>query len=82
MANAEYTIPIIKGVRVGFFYDIGNVWSERYAVELDDLASSTGLGLRLDVPGFPIRIDRAWALEMDDDFTDDDKWVIWIGYDY
>jgi outer membrane protein insertion porin family len=82
MANAEYTIPIIKGVRVGCFYDTGNVWSERFKVDLDDLASSTGLGLRLDVPGFPIRIDRAWVLEMDDDFTDDDQWVIWIGYDY
>lgn len=82
MANAEYTIPIIKGIRLGFFYDTGNVWSERYKVDFNDLASSTGLGLRLDVPGFPIRIDRAWALEMDDDFTDDDNWVIWIGYDY
>jgi len=82
MANIEYTIPIIKGIRVGFFYDTGNVWSERFKVDLDDLASSTGLGLRLDVPGFPIHIDRAWALKMDDDFTDDDNWVIWIGYDY
>jgi len=82
MANAEYTIPIIKGFRVGMFYDTGNVWSERFNVDLEDLASSAGMGIRLDVPGFPIRIDRAWALEMDDDFTDDDEWVIWIGYDY
>jgi len=82
MANAEYTIPIITGIRLGFFYDTGNVWSERYKVDLGDLASSAGLGLRLDVPGFPIRIDRAWAVEFGDDFTDDDNWVIWIGYDY
>lgn len=82
MANAEYTIPITKGIRIGFFYDTGNVWSEKYKVDLADLASSTGLGLRLDVPGFPIRIDRAWALQTDDDFTNEDEWVIWIGYDY
>lgn len=82
MANAEYTVPVVKAIRIGFFYDTGNVWSEQYKVNLGDLASSAGLGLRLDVPGFPIRIDRAWALKMDDNFTDEDKWVIWIGYDY
>ncbi len=82
MANVEYTIPIVRGIRVGFFYDTGNVWSERYTLDLNDLASSVGMGLRLDVPGFPIRIDRAWALKSDDDFTDEDKWVIWIGYDH
>jgi len=82
MANAEYTIPIVKAIRIGFFYDTGNVWYDSYEVDFGDLASSAGLGLRLDVPGFPIRIDRAWALEKDDRFTDEDDWVIWIGYDY
>jgi outer membrane protein insertion porin family len=82
MANVEYTIPIVQGIRFGFFYDTGNVWADRFKLDLNDLASSTGMGLRLDVPGFPIRIDRAWALEKDDDFTDEDNWVIWIGYDY
>ncbi|HAS83056.1 MAG TPA: outer membrane protein assembly factor BamA [Verrucomicrobia bacterium] len=82
MANAEYTIPIIKMLRFGLFYDTGNVWSEQYTVDFNDLASSTGMGLRLDIPGFPIRIDRAWVLEKDDEFTGEDNWVIWIGYDY
>ena len=82
MANAEYTVPVVKVIRIGFFYDTGNVWSEQYKVDFKDLASSVGMGLRLDVPGFPIRIDRAWAQKADDDFTDEDKWVIWIGYDY
>ncbi len=82
MANAEYTIPLVQGIRLGFFYDTGNVWSDAYKVELKDLASSAGMGLRLDVPGFPIRIDRAWMLTSTDDFTEEDNWVIWIGYDY
>jgi outer membrane protein insertion porin family len=82
MANAEYTVPVVKVIRIGFFYDTGNVWSEQYKVDFKDLASSVGMGMRLDVPGFPIRIDRAWAQKMDDSFTDEDKWVIWIGYDY
>ena len=82
MANVEYTIPIVQGIRFGMFYDTGNVWADPYEVDLDDLASSYGMGIRLDMPGFPIRIDRAWAIEKDDEFTQEDSWVIWIGYDY
>jgi outer membrane protein insertion porin family len=82
MANLEYTIPIVQGIRFGIFYDTGNVWSDAYDLYFNDLASSYGMGIRLDMPGFPIRIDRAWAIDKDDDFTNEDNWVIWIGYDY
>ncbi len=82
MANLEYTIPIVSGIRYGIFYDTGNVWADPYDVDFNDLASSWGMGIRLDMPGFPIRIDRAWAIETDDEFTNEDRWVIWIGYDY
>jgi outer membrane protein insertion porin family len=79
--NLEYTIPIVHGVRLAGFYDTGNVWADAYKIDTGDLASSTGVGIRFDMPGFPIRIDRAWAISYDDDYTEDDKWVIWIGYD-
>ena len=82
MATVEYTIPLVSGLRLAVFYDTGNVWREPYEIDLNDLASSAGVGVRLDLPGFPIRIDRAWIIERDDDLTDDDPWVIWIGYDY
>lgn len=81
-ANLEYTIPIVDALRFGIFYDIGNVWSDRFSVDFDDLASSAGIGLRIDMPGFPIRVDRAWPVDPDDDFTDEDAWSIYIGYDY
>ena len=64
------------------FYDTGNVWRDAYELDTSDLASSAGVGLRLDMPGFPIRIDRGWIIEPDDELTDDDPWVVWIGYDY
>jgi outer membrane protein insertion porin family len=82
MANLEYTIPIVSSIRFGAFYDTGNVWADPYDIDLRDLASSAGCGIRLDMPGFPIRVDRAWAIETDDQFTEEDHWVIWIGYDY
>jgi outer membrane protein assembly factor BamA len=82
MASAEYTIPVIEGIRFALFYDIGNVWREAYDFDFGRMASGTGLGLRFDLPGFPIRIDRAWALEKDHELSDEDDWVVWIGFDY
>ncbi len=82
MANLEYTIPIVSSIRFAAFYDMGNVWTDSYDIDFKDLASSTGIGIRLDMPGFPIRIDRAWVVETDDNYTEEDHWVIWIGYDY
>jgi outer membrane protein insertion porin family len=81
-ANFEYSVRIVKGVRIAAFYDIGNVWTDPMEVDAGDLASSHGVGLRFDLPGFPIRLDRAWVLEADDEYTRDDAWVFWIGYDF
>ena len=82
VANLEYTIPVVNNVRLATFYDVGNVWPDRFEWDFSDLASSAGVGLRLDLPGFPIRIDRAWPIERDDQFTSEDSWSIWIGYDF
>jgi len=82
MASLEYTIPVVNGIRFAAYYDTGNVWADPYDLDLSDLASSAGIGIRFDVPGFPIRIDYAWVLEPDDELTEEDPWVIWIGYDY
>lgn len=82
VANIEYTIPVVNGIRFAGFYDIGNVWRDPYELHLDDLAESAGLGLRFDLPGFPIRIDRAWIIESPDPYARPDRWVFWIGYDF
>ena len=73
---------MVTPVRFAVFYDTGNVWAESYYVDLNDLASSFGAGFRFDVPGFPIRIDFAEAIEKDDELTDTESWVLWIGYDF
>ncbi|MDE0838834.1 MAG: outer membrane protein assembly factor BamA [Kiritimatiellae bacterium] len=80
VASAEYTIPIIDSIRFAGFFDVGNVWRDAYDFDFGETASSMGIGLRFDLPGFPIRIDRAWSVETDDDLTDVDKWVLWIGF--
>jgi len=80
-ASVEYTIPILKVLRFGVFYDIGNVWADAYDFDLSEYASSVGAGLRLDIPGFPVRFDYAHALEKDDDLTRKRAFVFWIGFD-
>ena len=82
VANLEYTIPVVSNVRIAGFYDAGNVWPDRFDIDLRSLASTAGVGLRFDLPGFPIRIDRAWPIDRDDRFTSEDAWSIWIGYDF
>lgn len=81
MASAEYSIPLVKVLRIAGFYDIGNVWQDAFDADFGELASSVGIGLRVDIPGFPIRVDYAWPLETDDDYTETQNWVIWIGFD-
>ena len=83
MGTAEYTVPLrfAKVIRLAAFYDAGNVWSDAYDLDVSDLATAAGVGIRLDMPGFPIRIDYARALEADDELTRKEPWVIWIGYD-
>ena len=82
MASATYAIPLATAMRFAVFYDIGGVWSDAYDFDADTLASSAGLGIRFDLPGFPIRIDRAWPIDKDSEMTDEDNWVIWIGHEY
>lgn len=79
--SGEYTIPLLGIMRLAGFTDAGNLWYDAFDFDLADLAVSGGVGLRIDVPGFPIRLDYAWVLRRDDPYTDTNRWVIWIGHD-
>jgi outer membrane protein insertion porin family len=53
----EYTIPIIEKARAAIFYDTGFVNLDPYNFGISHLASDVGIGLRLNLPIGPIRID-------------------------
>jgi outer membrane protein insertion porin family len=84
LASAEYSIPVVPKIRFAGFYDIGNVWRDSFDIDFDQdhLASGAGMGIRFDIPGFPIRIDYAWPVHKDNELTETDRWIFWIGYDY
>ena len=53
----EYTIPIIEKARFALFYDTGFVNAASFDFNTDQVVSDVGIGLRLDLPIGPLRID-------------------------
>lgn len=81
MATAEYTVPVFKAVRVATFMDVGSIGEDAFDPELSDVCVSVGLGLRIDIPGFPIRFDFAKPIVEDDDYTDEEIFSFAIGFE-
>ncbi len=67
-ATAEYSYPIVERVRGAFFFDIGNVYQNAYDFTFSDLKSDAGIGVRLNLPIGPLRLDYAYPI-MSDKFT-------------
>lgn len=82
-AMAEYTVPLARLVRVAAFYDIGMVYVDPYDIEWSEYNSDVGVGIRFDIPGFPLRFDYAWPLETDE-FNDrsSGRFQFSIGYSF
>ncbi len=66
MATVEYTIPLVSVFRGAVFYDIGMVWDPAWYADLGNLNSDAGLGIRMDLPIGPVRIDYAWPIQADE----------------
>ena len=68
--SAEYSIPIFEqergiGVRVAIFYDIGSVGSNPYNFNVSNFSDNWGLGLRLNLPIGPLRLDYGIPIRHD-----------------
>jgi outer membrane protein insertion porin family len=63
--SAEYSIPIIERLRFAVFYDIGNVRSKPYDFTLNNFSDNWGLGLRLNLPIGPLRLDYGIPIHHD-----------------
>ena len=80
--TAEYTYPIIDRVRGAFFYDTGFVNSGSYDFGVHDIASDVGIGLRLDLPIGPIRVDYGYPLQKDDASSRSGHFNFNMGYQF
>ncbi len=79
-ANFEYTIPIVKMLRIAAFSDIGSVSADEYDLS-DDFAWTVGLGLRIDIPMFPIRLDFGTPIEKPS-HASKEVFSFSVGYDF
>ncbi|MCZ6676715.1 MAG: BamA/TamA family outer membrane protein, partial [Candidatus Poribacteria bacterium] len=55
--NTELRFPIYKFIGGVLFFDVGNVWDKLSAIDESPLYSAVGLGVRVDTPLGPARLD-------------------------
>ena len=80
--NFEYTIPIIKLFRVAAFSDLGSVGNDTFDLDFDDtFAWTAGVGLRFDIPMFPIRLDFGFPIKKPD-HAEKEIFSFTVGYDF
>src|SRR5216110_707211 len=61
----EWTFPIIEKARGAVFYDTGFVNSDQWSFGFNHIASDIGVGLRLDLPIGPLRLDYGYPVQRD-----------------
>ena len=80
--TAEYTFPIMDRIRGATFYDTGFVNPGAYDMSLDQLASDAGLGLRLDLPIGPVRLDYGIPIQNPHHTSTTGQFNFSIGYQF
>jgi outer membrane protein assembly factor BamA len=71
LANIEYRFPLIwhaklpLGIKLGMnvFADIGTVWPSLSEIDFGRIAADAGLGLRIYLPDFVVRVDVGFSKE-------------------
>lgn len=63
LVNVEWRLPVYGPLGVNFFVDGGNVWREYRDIEAGQLRWGGGLGLRLETPVGPLRLEYGWKLK-------------------
>jgi len=81
-ATVEFTVPIMAKARAAIFYDTGFVNSDSWSFGFNDIASDIGVGVRLDLPIGPLRIDYGFPLQRDAATTHGRKFNFNVGYQF
>lgn len=63
--TVEVTFPIIEKARGAVFYDTGFVNTSQWSFGFNHIASDIGVGLRLDLPIGPLRLDYGYPIQRD-----------------
>ena len=80
--TAEYSYPIVERVRGAFFFDIGNVYQNAYDFSFSNLKSDAGMGVRLNLPIGPLRLDYGYPIMTDRSSGRTGKIQFSVGYQF
>ena len=88
--TAEYSIPLIERLRLAVFYDIGMVYPDAFSFEPDPargpgydtgtFADNWGVGIRLNLPIGPLRLDYGFPLNTPNGVSDNGRFQFGVGY--
>jgi outer membrane protein insertion porin family len=82
--SAEYSIPIIERLRFAVFYDIGMVYYNAYAFDRPEglplYNDDAGVGIRLNLPIGPLRLDYGIPMTHDRTTSNSGKFQFTVGY--
>ncbi|MEY2466342.1 MAG: outer membrane protein insertion porin family, partial [Verrucomicrobiota bacterium] len=85
--SAEYSVPIFQsekergiGMRFAVFYDIGNVMRNPYTYDFQNYNDNWGLGIRLNLPIGPLRLDYGIPIQHDQYNSSSGKFQFGVGY--
>ncbi|MCF7848583.1 MAG: outer membrane protein assembly factor BamA [Kiritimatiellales bacterium] len=83
----EYTVPVWTKIRAAAFYDAGFVNSDFMDFDPSGTTSGDpgyntdwGIGIRLDLPGFPLHLDYAWPIRADEENDTGGRFNFIIGH--
>ena len=79
--TTEVTVPVVDKVRAAVFYDIGSVGESAYNFG-GTVNSDAGVGVRLDLPIGPVRIDYGFPLQTDQFTSKSGRFNFNIGYQF
>jgi outer membrane protein insertion porin family len=88
-ASAEYSVPVVPRVRFAFFFDSGMVYPGSYSFSPQKYAdgsttgfynSNWGLGLRLNLPIGPLRLDYGIPIKSDRYNDSSGQFQFGVGY--
>ena len=80
-ATIEWTFPIIEKARGAVFYDMGFVNSDAWSFGFNHMASDIGIGIRLDLPIGPLRLDYGYPV-MRDGYNGGGHFNFNVGYQF
>ncbi len=84
--TAEYSIPIMDRLRIALFYDVGNVVSQPWYFttkgfpNASGLTDNWGIGLRLNLPIGPLRLDYGIPITHDQYNDSSGQFQFGVGY--